>query len=137
MINNPPLVVFDPIEMMAQAAQFEIPLNTGAGTTDICTATGDLLIFCTNVYVHTPGLLIVSAQIKTSQTNSVDLMSSSEGALLNLTAQRNLTLANERKVIHLAQGQKLQATSVGVTVGSGQLDLHLVYYPITPGASLV
>ena len=100
--------------------QFTANLAQAAGTYDLCTASGgDVFIIDFNVYVATAGAVLTSVQIKTDQTNPVDIMSAVEGAVANLGAQKNVVIARSQPIL-LRTGQKIVYTIVGAT-GSGSL----------------
>lgn len=116
--------------------QFTCNLAQAAATYDLCTATsGPILITHFTVYVQTAGAVLTSVQIKTNQTNSVDLMTAAEGVVASLVVGKNVPLARTQP-IYLHTGEKLQYVLVGAT-GSGVLLVTLNYAPVSSGATLV
>lgn len=119
-----------------KVARLTANLAQAAGTYTLGTVSvGAIQISKATVYVSTAGATFTSVQIKTNQTNSVNIMSAAEGAVANLTAQKNVTIANANVPITLESGQLLQYVIVGAT-GTGQLLVTIEYRPITAGATL-
>lgn len=112
-------------------------LAQAAGTYDLATAAGDVLINLSDVaiYVATAGATLTSVAIVTNQTNATTILSAAEGAVANLVAQKNLVRAVACPSIVLKSGQKIQYTIVGAT-GSGSLQVTIPYIPLSAGATL-
>ena len=120
------------------ARSFTANLAQAAATYDLCTATGgDVLIDMYNIsiYVATAGATFTSVSIQTNQTNNTVILTSSEGAVANLIAQKNLVRAVTVGSLLLKSGQKLQYTIVGAT-GTGSLNVAIAFMPLTRGAIL-
>ena len=110
-------------------------INQAAGTYDIFNASADLLVLHCNVYVNTAADTLTSVSIQTDQTNAVVIMSGAEGAVTNLTAQKNIPISAPNFPFFLRGGQKIRYSIVG-SQGNGQLILNVVYRPIIEGAFL-
>lgn len=124
-ISSPNTVVYEFTANLAQAA----------ATYDLCTVTGDMFIEKFAIYVATVGATFTSASVQTNQTTAWNLMTSAEGAVANLAAQKNMNTATTNIPFVLKSGQKIQYTIVGPT-GTGSLRVELLCRPITSGASL-
>lgn len=123
---------------LQQNKQFTVDLsqNPASSPFDIATASGGpVMIDGVTIYVSSAPATITSARIHTNQTNATDLMSAVEGAIANLTAQKNVVIALARP-IYLAAGQKIQLTLAGAQ-GTGTLLLDLKFHSPTPGATLI
>ena len=122
-----------------QATEFTANLAQAAGTYDLCTATnGDILIdpYRCSFYMATAGATFTSVSIQTNQTNTTTLLTSGEGAVANLTAQKNVAHAIPgSQAFLLKSGQKLQYTIAGST-GTGSMTCTIAYFPVTSGATL-
>lgn len=123
-----------------RALSFTANLAQAAGTYDLCTASGGNVIIdlaLLSIYVATAGATFTSVSIQTNQTNNTTILSSAEGLLANLVAQKNLVRAIP--VIGgmlLATGQKIQYTIAGAT-GTGSLTVAIPFMPLADGATLV
>lgn len=106
-----------------------------AGTYDLFTATGDVLVEVNRYYQITAGATFTSLSIQTNDTTPFVIMSAAEGAVANLTAQKDVTTANTIAPFLLQSGKKIQMTIVGAT-GTGTGMLALQYTPVTTGAYL-
>lgn len=123
---------------LARIAQFTANLAQAAGTYDLCTASAGLIIDLNRLamYMATAGATLTSVSIQTNQTNATTILSAAEGAVANLTAQKNVvravpTIGN----LYLAAGQKIQFTIVGAT-GTGSMLVTIPYVPVVAGARL-
>ncbi len=118
--------------------QFTADLTQAAGTYDLCTASGGVLVDLKTLglYVATAGAVLTSVSIQTNQTNTTTILSAVEGAVANLVVQKNIV-----RVIpiigglYLANGQKLQYTIIGLT-GSGSLIVTVPFLSIG-GSTLI
>jgi hypothetical protein len=106
-----------------------------AGTYDLFTATGDCLVEVNTYYQITAGATFTSLAIQTDDTTPFVIMSAAEGAVANLTAQKNITTANKIAPFLLQNGKKIRMTLVGTT-GTGTGMLAVQYTPVTTGAYL-
>lgn len=121
-----------------EVKSFTANLAQAAGTYDLCTAQGDVLIDPTwlSIYVQTAGATFTSVAIQTNQTNATTIMTAGEGAVANLTVQRNVPHAlPTAQGITLKNGQKLQYTITGAT-GTGSLQVFVPFFGVTSGATL-
>lgn len=131
--------VFEPVPISTKrAGLFTANLAQAAGTYDLATASGDMVINLADiaVYVATAGATFTSVSIQTNQTNATTIMSSGEGAVANLTAQKNVVraIAGCQSIV-LKSGQKIQFTIAGST-GTGSLNVAIPYMPLSAGAVL-
>ena len=106
-----------------------------AGTYDLLTATGDVLVTTQKYYQITAGATFTSLAIQTNDTTAAPLLSAAEGAVANLTAAKNIVSATVSTPIVIKSGKKIQMTLVGST-GTGTGTLAIYYTPITAGAFL-
>lgn len=108
--------------------QFTLDLSQVAGTYDIFTAfVSDVIIEHIILYIATAGAVLSSVAIKTNQTTAFDILTAVDGAVANLTSQKNLiTTWTQQIPIILASGQKMQYFLVGVT-GSGSIRMSVMY----------
>lgn len=107
-----------------------------AASYDLLTATGgDVFIEVNRYYQITAGATFTSLAIQTDDTTNFVIMSAAEGAVANLTAQKNITTANTISPFLLQSGKKIRMTLVGST-GTGTGMLSITYAPCTPGAYL-
>lgn len=108
--------------------QFTLDLSQVAGTYDIFTAfVSDVIIEHIVLYIATAGAVLSSVAIKTNQTTAFDVLTAVDGAVANLTSQKNLiTTWTQQIPIILASGQKMQYFLVGVT-GSGSIRMTVMY----------
>lgn len=123
-----------------QTLRFTANLAQAAATYDLCTASGgDVLIDPTKLafYMATAGATFTSVSVQTNQTNATTLLTAGEGAVANLTAQRNVphALPTSQGVL-LKSGQKLQYTIVGAT-GTGSMQCAIPFLAVDAGATLV
>lgn len=130
-----------PDTSIPETARFTANLNQAAATYDLCTATGggvfiDLQKLALYVATAMVGAL-TTVSIQTNQTNPTIILSSVEGAVANVIAQKNLVRAIPVVGgLYLASGQKLQYTIVGVT-SAGSILATIPYFPVDAGARLV
>jgi len=118
---------------------FTANLAQAAGTYDLCVASGDVLIDLQKIalYMATAGATFTSVSVQTNQTAVITILSSVEGAVANLTAQKHVVRAiPTNPVLHLASGQKIQFTIVGST-GTGSMKIDLPYIALSANATLV
>lgn len=121
-----------------RARSFTANLAQAAGTYDLCTATGgDVSIDMYNIslYVVTAGATFTSVSVQTNQTNPTVVLTSAEGAVANIIAQKNLVRSVTVGSLLLASGQKLQYTIAGAT-GTGSLKVAMAFMPLANGATL-
>lgn len=121
-----------------EAKSFTANLAQAAGTYDLCTAAGDVLIYpaMLAIYVTTAGATFTSVAIQTNQTNPTNILTAGEGAVANLTAQKNVAHAiPTSQAILLKSGQKLRYTIVGAT-GTGALEVAIPFMPMSLNATL-
>ena len=121
------------------AKSFTANLTQVAATYDLCTATGgDVMIDVYNLafYMATAGATFTSVSVQSNQTAPFVLLSSAEGAVANLTAQKHVvrTIPSSAGFI-LKSGQKIQYTIAGPT-GSGSMEVSLSFKPLSLGATL-
>lgn len=119
------------------AQEFTANLAQAAGTYDLCTASGDVLIneYDLAVLCTVVGATFTSVSIQSDQTTPEVLLSSAEGAVANLTASKNIVRAVARGSFILRSGNKIQYTIAGST-GTGTLVVGIPYTPLTVGASI-
>lgn len=119
------------------AKSYSMNVQQAAATYDIATATGgDIYIKSAKVYVGTAVITLTSVSIQTNMTTAVVIMSAVEGAVANLTGDKNITIAFATPFI-LPSTKKLQFTIVGVTSGQGTMKLIVEYMRCAAGADLV
>lgn len=108
--------------------QFTLDLSQAAGTYDIFSAfVSDVIIEHIVLYIVTAGAVLSSVAIKTNQTTAFDVLTATDGAVANLTSQKNLiTTWTQQIPIILASGQKIQYLLVGLT-GSGSIRMTVMY----------
>ena len=107
-------------------------LAQAAATYDAGTVSGGAVeIESVVVYVAAVGATFTSVSVQTNNTTAVEILSAAEGAVANVTADKNLKVFTTRTVI--PSGKKIQFTLVGST-GTGTLTLYVVYKPMVQGA---
>jgi hypothetical protein len=113
---------------------YAVNLAQAAGTYDLATAGGDLLILQVGLYCLTAGVTWTSAAIQTDDTTPFVIMNATEGARANFTAAKNvaITWTQVQKPI-LVSGKKLQLTMAGST-GTGTARLSVLYAPMGAGS---
>ncbi len=131
-------MTYQPIpSSLLQATTLTANLAQAAATYDLGTVSGGAIIIDLQrlaIYVATAGATLTSVSIQTNQTNPTTILSAVEGAVANLTAQKNLVRAIPViGGLYLASGQKLQYTIVGST-GTGSLLVAVPFIPLTAGA---
>jgi hypothetical protein len=109
-----------------------LDLSHDAGTYDALTAQGDVLIEAASFYGDTAGATFTSVSVQTNQTNPVTVLTSAEGAVANVVAQKTLAFAYGRFPFVLRSGQKLQYTIVGLT-GTGAITMTVYCRPLVSG----
>lgn len=125
-----------------QPKQFTANLAQAAGTYDLCQASGsDVYVVGMSVYVQTAGATFTSVAIQTNQTTPQVLLSSSDGAVANLTAQKQLFnsiggWSQSGGPVLLRDGQKIQFTLVGLT-GTGTLLVGFIFMPVNRNGTLI
>ena len=116
--------------------EFTANLAQAAATYDLCTASGDVLIYRAGIYVQTVGATFTSVSIQSNGTTAWIILSALDGALANIASQRSMpTTWSQEDPLSLRSGQKIQYTLLGAT-GTGSLRVQLAYHPITGGAQL-
>ena len=122
------------IPTQSQVQEFTINLAQAAGTYDLCTAAGDVLIEDVQYQVITAGATFTSVAVKNNESTLYTLLTAVEGAVANILAGTTLRPAAVQK-LRLPSGKKLQYIIVGAT-GTGVIKAVVTYRPITGGASL-
>jgi hypothetical protein len=116
--------------------EFTADLSQVAGTYDLCTASGDLLVQAIGLYVATAGAVFTSVTIQSNQTTPFVVLNAADGAVANLVAQKSLASSwSQVFPWSLRSAQKVQYTIAGAQ-GSGSLKVPILYTPITGGGSL-
>lgn len=118
-------------------AQATVDLSRAAGTYDLFTASnGDVLIWSASLYCTVVGATFTSCAIQTNSTTNFVILNTTDGAVANFTAGKNMTItwAQVQKIL-VRSGSKVQYTMAGTT-GSGTAILTLNYYSIN-GSDLV
>lgn len=119
------------------AKEFALNVLQAAATYDICTATGgDIYIKSAKVYVGTAITNLTSLSVQTNSTTAFNIMTSTEGLLAGLTADKMITTVFAGPLM-LASGKKIQFTIVGTTPGAGTCKLVVEYMRCIPGCDLV
>ena len=119
---------------LPQRTTFTANLAQAAATYDLATATGGaVLVTRVVVYVSVAGATFTSVAIQTNTTTAVTFLTSGEGAVANVTADK--TLKDSASAAYLASGKKIQFTLVGAT-GTGTLLVVVEYTPLAAGATL-
>lgn len=121
-----------------EVKSFIANLSQAAGTYDLCTAQGDVLINPTwlAMYMATAGATFTSVSIQTNQTNPTTFLTAGEGAVANLTAQKNVAKAlPTSQGVLLKSGQKIQYTIVGAT-GTGSMEVVIPFMAASNNANL-
>lgn len=121
--------------------QFTADLSQAAGTYDLLAASGSgIYIKNANIYVSTAGATFTSVSIQTNQTTPKVILSSTDGAVANLTSQAQIENSidgwGRSHPIYLASGQKWQYTIVGTT-GTGALLVTVEFLPVTADGDLI
>lgn len=117
-----------------------IDLHQGAASYDLATASGgDVLIESLTVRPRIAvggGSGLTSISVQTNDTTNQVIISSTQGALANLTAHNQLAWTG---ALHLVSGQKLQYTINGATAADDptMVDIVIKYRPIAVGAKLI
>lgn len=122
------------IPTTSQVKEFTLNLAQAAGTYDLCTASGDVLIEDVRYQVTTVGATFTSVAVKNNESTLYTLLSAVEGAVANILAGTNLSPAAAQK-LRLPSGKKLQYIIVGAT-GTGAIKAVITFRPITAGATL-
>lgn len=119
------------------AKEFSINPVQAAATYDVCTATGgDIYIRSAKVYVGTAVTNLTSLSIQTNSTTVFSIMTSTEGLLAGLTADKQITTAFAGSLF-IASSKKIQFTIIGTTPGAGTMKLVVEYMRLSAGADLV
>lgn len=109
-------------------------LAQAAATYDAGTVSGGSIMLLEAVaYVSVVGATFDSVSIQTNNTTAVEILSAAEGAVANITADKNLKVFTTKTVI--PSGKKIQFTIVGST-GTGTIILYVRYQPLANGAVL-
>lgn len=107
-----------------------------AGSYDLLTAVGDVMIMMQKYYQITAGATFTSLAIQTDDSTPAVLLSAAEGAVANLTLNKNIISTTTNAPVILKSGKKIRMTLVGAT-GTGTGTLAVMYVPLTSGATLV
>lgn len=119
--------------------EFTLDLIKNVGTYDVCTAVGDILILGQELFVAVAGVGLTSLEVLTNQTTVVQILTAAEGAVANLTIDKNLLglTMNNLQQFQLRNGEKIQY-KINTTNGTaGSIKMVVQYRPISGGASLV
>lgn len=119
-----------------KAKVFTLNLAQAAATYDLvtCSATGGVLIHDVQLYVSTAGLTFTSVSIQTNDTTPVNILTSIEGGVANLTVGKNITKVFTGPT-YLHTSKKIQYTIVGLT-GTGTMIAIIRYQPTVAGADI-
>ncbi len=109
-----------------------VNLNQVAGTYDLVTASGDVLIVGLSLYVSVAGVGFTSVSLQTNQTNATTLLSAAEGVVANVVVEKNMAFAFAAFPVQLRSGQKIQYTIVG-DGAAGEISVVFVYRSTTEG----
>lgn len=121
-----------------EVKSFTANLAQAAGTYDLCTASGDVLIHPNwlAMYMATAGATFTSVAIQTNQTNPTNILTAGEGAVANLTSQKCVPHnVPTSQGVFLKSGQKLQYVITGAT-GTGSMEVVIPFTGVTAGATL-
>lgn len=117
--------------------EFSLNAIQAAATYDLATATGgDIYIKSAKVYVGTAVTNLTSLSIQTNSTTVFSIMTSTEGLLAGLTADKMVTTVFSGPLF-LASTKKIQYTIAGTTPGAGTVKLVVEFMRCAPGADLV
>lgn len=117
--------------------EFTVNVQQAAATYDLCTATGgDIYIKSAKVYVGTAVTTLTSVAIQTNMTTATNIMTSTEGGVANLTADKQIVTAFAGPSF-LTSAKKIQFTIVGATTAVGTMKLVVEYMRCSNGADLV
>ena len=128
-----------PIGAFPLQKEVVISLIHVVGTYDVLTAVGDVMILGQETFVKVAGVGFVSIELLTNQTTTVQIMTAAEGAVANITIDKNLlglTMPNNQR-FQLRNGQKIQLKINGTNGTAGELRLVVEYRTISGGATLV
>jgi hypothetical protein len=106
--------------------QFTVNQNQGAGTYDLCTASGDVLIKSVSFFQSVSAGGLTSMTIQTNNTTADILLAST--LLAVLTGGKNLTALVTPT--YLPSTKKIQYTIVGAG-NAGSLLATIEYYPVS------
>jgi len=124
---------------LPQVKQATVDLTKAAGTYDLVTATNGgvyIDLYKLAMYVSVVGATLTSVSIQTNQAHATTILSSTEGAVANLTVGKNLVRAIPViGSLYLASGEKLQYTIAGST-GTGAIIVTIPYMPAVASARL-
>lgn len=119
----------DPSIPRVKQGSFNLAQN--AGTYDILTAVGDVLVEIEQVYVKTAAGGLTSAVISTTHATPKAVVASA--LMAAITIELIMTVVTSKFV--LTNGQKIQGTIVG-TGNAGLIYVIAKYTPLTAGATL-
>ena len=128
-----------PIGAFPLQKEVVISLIHVVGTYDVLTAVGDVMILGQETFVKVAGVGFVSIELLTNQTTTVQIMTAAEGAVANITIDKNLlglTMPNNQR-FQLRAGEKIRLKVNGTDGTAGELRMVVEYRPITGGATLV
>lgn len=115
-----------------KVATLTINLAQAAATYDAGTVAGGAIMLLNAIaYVSVVGATFTSVSIQTNTTTAVEILSAAEGAVANVTANKNLKVFSTATMI--PSGSKIQYTIVGST-GTGTILLQIRYQPMANGA---
>lgn len=125
-----------PNNSLVKTATFSINVAQAAATYTLATASGgDILVLCAVPYVGAAAVTtLTSVAIVTNNTTVVTILSAANGAVANLTADKNLAPFTTQFV--LRSGKLIQFTLVGATGAGGPFSLAVQYMPLTDAAVL-
>lgn len=115
-----------------KTATLTLNLTQAAATYDAGTVSGGTIMLLDSVmYVTVVGATFTAVSVQTNTTTAVELLSVSEGAVANITVNKNLKVFTTRTMI--PSGNKIQYTISGST-GTGTILLQVRYQPMANGA---
>lgn len=110
-----------------------VDLSKAAGTYDLFTATNDVVIWAAALYCTVVGATFTSCTIQTNSTTNFVILNSTDGAVANFTAGKNMAITwTQVQKIVVPNGLKVQYTMAGST-GTGTAKLYLNYYSVLGG----
>lgn len=114
---------------------FTFDCNRAGGTYDIATAAGDLMIVKAVFYMVTAAGGLTSVAVATNSTTAQTYLSSGEGAVANLTADKTVPNSNNNVATMLKSGNKLRGTING-TGNAGSMLCIITFIPLSEASDL-